>query len=408
MSIIAKRGSFKVVTLIILLSYFDQPKLFSFNESISIVAKNIKPGAYQLNQYLPILMNKRVGLVVNHSSMIEDIHLVDTLLKLKIDLKIIFAPEHGFRGNMEAGSHVIDGKDSLTGIKIVSLYGKKFKPNPIDLQGLDVVVFDIQDVGVRFYTFISTLHYVMEACAQNNVPLIILDRPNPNGHYIDGPLLDTNFRSFVGMHPIPVVYGMTIGELAKMIRGECWIKDCKKLDLKVISCRHYTHRSKVKLKIKPSPNLPNEFSILLYPSLCFFEGSVVSLGRGTDFPFQVFGHPKLKGTNGFSFIPEDRMEAQNPPLESKICFGTKLNSGNIDALFQEKKINLNYLISAFKELKMDTAFFLPNLFFDKLAGDNRLRKQILSNESETQIRNSWNKDLVRFKAMRKKYLIYSD
>lgn len=353
-----------------------------------------------------MLKSKKVGLVVNHSSLIHGTHLTDTLKSLGVNIEIIFAPEHGFRGDVDAGTTIEDGKDEKSGIKVISLYGKKYKPDPSELIDIDIIVFDIQDVGVRFYTYISTLHYIMESCAENNKPILILDRPNPNGHYIDGPVLDTAFKSFVGMHPIPIVYGLTIGELAQMIKGECWINKCENLNLKIIKCKNYTHSSRVVLSTKPSPNLPNERSILLYPSLCFFEGTHVSLGRGTSFPFQVYGHPKINIIPKFQFLPKSRSEAINPPWKDSLCFGVDLRKISLDSLLNYKKINLNYLLNAYKMLDGESSFFLKNNFFDKLAGTNQLKKQIINNATEAEIRKSWIKGINNYKSKSRKYLLY--
>jgi uncharacterized protein YbbC (DUF1343 family) len=366
----------------------------------------IIPGAAQFDQYIPLLKNKKVGLIVNHSSKINNTHLADTLLQLGINIKVIFAPEHGFRGDIDAGTKVENSIDQKTGIRIVSLYGAKFKPTAADLREVDMMVFDIQDVGVRFYTYISTLHYVMESCAENNIPLLVLDRPNPNGHYIDGPVLDTAFKSFVGIHPIPVVYGLTIAELAQMIKGERWINQSSKLNLHIVTCKNYTHNSRVKLAIRPSPNLPNELSILLYPSLCFFEGTNLSLGRGTPFPFQVIGHPGMKAKDKFSFRPISLVEAKNPPWKDSLCYGIDLRVLSIDSLYKEKRIRLDFLIMAYKNLNYSPDFFLQNRFFDKLAGTNILREQLIKRIPEKTIRQSWQKDIRIYKHKSKKYHLY--
>ena len=405
-SIMENRCVFKFRVLLWILLLFTSSKLFSFDHFNKDRSRKIIPGAERMNLYLPLLKSKNIGLVVNHSSLINGIHLADTLISLGIHVEKIFAPEHGFRGTVDAGTTIEDGRDFRTGIQLISLYGKKYKPDSTDLKDLDLIIYDIQDVGVRFYTYISTLHYVMESCAENEVPLLILDRPNPNGHYIDGPVLDTAFKSFIGVDPIPVVYGMTIAELAKMIKGECWIKECDQLDLKIIPCKNYSHSSKVKLDIAPSPNLKNQLSILLYPSLCFFEGTVVSLGRGTSFPFQVFGHPLLNSKYQFSFKPTSLPEAMNPPWKDSLCYGVDMREHEINPIYKEKKINLSYLLNAFNELGMDSTYFLKNNFIDKLAGTDQLRKQILNKQSEATIRKSWRKGLNDFKKRSKKYLLY--
>lgn len=406
MSTMENRCALKPILLIWILIAFAGSKLSAFNQMNAGKPGKIISGAEQLNKYLSLLKGKNIGLVVNHSSLISKIHLADTLTSLGVHIEKIFAPEHGFRGTIDAGTTIEDGRDEQTGIQLISLYGKKLKPDSADLHNLDLIIYDIQDVGVRFYTYISTLHYVMESCAEHQIPLLILDRPNPNAHYIDGPVLDTAFRSFIGIDPIPVVYGLTTGELAKMIKGECWIKRSEQLQLTIIPCKNYTHSSKVKLDISPSPNLKNELSVLLYPSLCFFEGTVVSLGRGTPFPFQVYGHPELKSHGNFSFKPVSMPESVTPPWKDSMCYGVDLRTKNMQVLFKEKKINLTYLIDAYNALGKDSAFFLKNNFIDKLAGTDKLRKQILQGFSEMNIRKSWEADLKAYKMKSRKYLIY--
>jgi uncharacterized protein YbbC (DUF1343 family) len=401
------RCNSKFVIFITAVLLIGSSKLFSFEQIQDLKALKIKCGAEQMNLYIQLLKNKRIGLVVNQSSLINGVHLADTLVASGINVVRIFAPEHGFRGIAEAGAHIADDKDTKTGIKIISLYGKKYKPDSNDLAGLDLIVYDVQDVGVRFFTYISTLHYVMESCAENNVALMILDRPNPNGHYVDGPVLDTAFKSFIGMDPIPVVYGLTQGELAGMIKGECWINKCNSLNLKVIACKNYLHSSKVKLDVRPSPNLPNDLAIALYPSLCFFEGTVISVGRGTSFPFQAYGHPDLYVNGCFRFTPVSMPEAINPPWKDSLCYGFDLRNMDLNALREEKRINLHYLLNAFKKLNIGQDFFLKNHFIDKLAGSDSLRKQILNQETEHSIRESWKNDLMKYKSKSKKYLLYN-
>ena len=366
---------------------------------------SLQVGAAQMESYLPMLKNKSVALLVNQTSMVGKTHLVDTLLKQNINVQKIFAPEHGFRGNADAGEHVKDGKDAKTGIPLVSLYGKNRKPSPAYLEGIDVVVFDVQDVGVRFYTYISTLSYVMEACAENNIDFMVLDRPNPNGHYVDGPVLKKGFESFIGLHHVPVVHGMTVGEYAKMVNGEGWLKNKIKCKLIVIPCKHYTHQTFYELPIKPSPNLPNIRSVYLYPSLGFFEGTQVSVGRGTTKQFQIYGHPDF--TKGdFTFIPQSRVGAKHPKHEGKTCHGFDLTKLSLDEFRTEGRINLNYLIHFYKNFEDKKSFFLKNKFFDKLAGNSTLRWQIINGKSEATIRKSWQKDLDLFKKKRAKYLLY--
>ena len=362
-------------------------------------------GAERVAFYHPLLKDKKVALVVNQTSIVKDKHLVDTLLKLGINIQVIFAPEHGIRGKADAGEIISDTKDSKTGLPVISLYGKKKKPLAEDLRNVDVIVFDIQDVGVRFYTYISTLHYVMDACAENNIPLILLDRPNPNAYFVDGPMLDPAYKSFIGMHPVPVVYGMTIGEYAQMINGEGWLTNKATCQLTVIDCKNYTHDSYYELPVKPSPNLPNIRSVLLYPSTCFFEGTTLSLGRGTDKQFQVIGHPKIK--SAFSFTPMPNEGAKDPPLNGQKCFGTDLSKVTTGSIIQSKKIDLSYLLDYYKKMTaLNEKFFLDNNFIDKLAGSDQLRTQILAGKSEQEIKKTWQAGLETFSKVRAKYLIY--
>ena len=366
--------------------------------------KDLKVGAERMEAYLPLIKGKRIAIVANQTSRIGTTHLVDSLYKLGIKIKSVFAPEHGFRGEQGAGEKISNGVDAKTGIRIISLYGKHLKPTKADLEGTDVILFDIQDVGARFYTYISTLQYVMEACAEQNKLLIILDRPNPNGFYVDGPVLDTAYRSFVGMNSIPVVHGMTIGEYAKMLNGEKWLKRKKMCSLKVIKVQGYTHKDLYQLPVRPSPNLPNMTAVYLYPSLCFFEGTRVSLGRGTELPFQCIGYPGFKGGN-FEFTPKDLPGiALNPPYKDSLCQGLDLRSATRDSVFT--RLNLQWLIQFYASYPEKEAFFIP--FFEKLAGTALLRKQIESGKNEDVIRKSWMQKLVQFKAVRKKYLLYPD
>ncbi len=374
--------------------------------------KPITVGAEQLDVYAPLLVNKKVGLVVNQTSMVADVHLVDLLLRKGIQVTTVFAPEHGFRGGADAGEHVENLTDKSTGLPIISLYGSNKKPNAAQLANLDVVVFDIQDVGARFYTYISTMHYVMEACAENNIPVIILDRPNPNGNYVDGPVLDLKYKSFVGMHPVPIVHGMTVGEYAQMINGQGWLKAGIKADLTVIPCKNYDHNRSYTLPVKPSPNLPNQRSIMLYPSLCLFEGTTVSVGRGTNMQFQIYGHPSLPNS-AFHFIPKPGPGSKHPKHNGKICFGKSFESLNPDDLFLQRKLDLSHLITTYNAFKIleevtgnEEIFFLENNFFDKLAGSDQLRKMIIAGNSEEEIKASWQNELEKFKSVREKYLIY--
>mgnify|MGYP000123699061 CR=1 FL=1 len=366
----------------------------------------LKTGAESTHLYLRLIKGKNVAIVANQTSVIfkkteskkqETRHLVDSLLSLNINVKKVFAPEHGFRGKADAGEIIKDGFDRKTGLQIISLYGKNKKPSTAQLKGIDVVVFDIQDVGARFYTYISSLHYVMEACAETGIPVIILDRPNPNAQYIDGPVLEMEHSSFVGMHKVPVVYGMTIGEYGKMINGEKWLKNGIQCDLKVIPLEHYTHETIYNLPIKPSPNLPNDKSINLYPSLCFFEGTNVSAGRGTEMQFQIYGSPFLT-ENIFSFTPQTNEGAKYPKYKNKICFGEDLRTTK-----NLHKLDLSFLIKAYKQ-NSSKQFF--NKFFTKLAGTGKLQRQIEQGMSEKEIQKSWKKGLETFKKVRKKYLMY--
>ncbi|MCR8666446.1 DUF1343 domain-containing protein [Aestuariibaculum sp. M13] len=369
-------------------------------------ANTIIVGANQTENYLPLLQEKRIGIVANQTSVIfktdnSYTHLVDSLVALKVNVKTVFAPEHGFRGKADAGEHVKDGIDKKTGIPIISLYGDNKKPKPEQLNNLDLVIFDIQDVGARFYTYISTLHYVMEACAEQNIPVLILDRPNPNGHYIEGPTLDIKNKSFVGMHPIPVVHGMTIGEYAKMINGEQWLENGIQCELNIIPVKNYTHQTPYSLPIKPSPNLPNEVAINLYPSLCFFEGTNVNAGRGTNNQFQVFGSPFLNSeVFKYSYTPKSNEGAKYPKHENKLCYGMNLTQTQ-----PLNHLNLQWLIKAYQNTKDKSAFF--NNFFIKLAGTDKLQQQIEAGLTTEAIEATWQNDLIKFKQTRKKYLLYN-
>lgn len=354
-------------------------------------------GADRLDLLLPLLSGKAVALVVNHTAMVGKTHLADTLLSRGVNLKKIFAPEHGFRGTADAGEDIKDGVDTRTKLPIVSLYGNNKKPTAEQLQDVDIVVFDIQDVGVRFFTYISTLHYVMEGCAESAKKLIVLDRPNPNGGYVDGPTLQPELKSFVGMHPIPIVHGMTIGEYAQMINGEGWIP--KKCDLEIVKLKNWAHTDAYTLPHKPSPNLPTQQSIKLYPSTCLFEGTVISVGRGTFTPFQLIGHPTLTQLP-FSFTPKsiDGM-SKNPPFENQRCHGLDLGNAVV-----KNQLDLSYLIQVYAAYVDKEKFFIP--YFDKLAGTTLLKEQIKQGLSEAAIRETWQKDLGLFKEKRKNYLLY--
>lgn len=357
--------------------------------------------AMQMDDYLSLLQGKRIGVVANQTSIVGETHLVDTLLSLGVDVRKIYTPEHGFRGTADAGAKVNSGKDEKTGLPIVSLYGKNKKPSPEMLQGIDLILFDLQDVGVRFYTYISTMTYVMEAAAENKLPVVVLDRPNPNGFYVDGPVLKTENSSFVGLHQVPVVYGMTIGEYAKMVNGEGWMKGGLTCDLTVIPINIYDRNAIYELPVRPSPNLPNWESVYLYPTLCFFEGTIVSIGRGTETPFQVYGHPNMRG--GFTFTPKSTSGASKPLLEGQRCRGENLVEFAHDYALNANQLHLEWLIEAYLQLK-DKSFFTN--YFRLLAGDKQLQRDIESGKSADEIRASWKNDLEAFKAIRAKYLMY--
>lgn len=384
--------------------FFSIIFFFSCSEkSRSQVESEVIPAANNIENYIDLLSDKSIGLIVNQTSQINGTHLVDTLASLGVNITKVFAPEHGFRGKEDAGATINNEIDSKSGLPIISLYGKKKKPSKEDMNGLHLLVFDIQDVGVRFYTYISTLHYVMEACAEYDLPLMILDRPNPNGHYIDGPVLQDTLKSFVGMHPVPIVYGMTIGEYGQMINGEKWLENGIQCKLKVIKCQGYHHDIPYDLPIKPSPNLPNYRSILLYPSLCLFEGTNVSVGRGTDRQFQIIGHPDLTQYD-YHFVPKSMEGAKYPKHQNIVCFGRDLSTLAVDSLRTAEKIDLSYLITMHKALGKD--FFVKNNFFDKLAGTYQLRKQLNAGSRDLEIRNTWKNDIEKFKTIRVKYLLY--
>lgn len=407
--------------LIVTISCSSKTKLNANEEAGTIsdttsLKRSIQTGAENFTVYLPLLKNKKVGIVTNQTGIISSlkinataipqnttseltkISLVDFLLEQNIALPKIYAPEHGFRGTADAGELIKDGKDTKTGLPVISLYGDNKKPKPEQLMGIDVMVFDLQDVGARFYTYISSLHYVMEACAEQNIPLIVLDRPNPNGAIIDGPVLEKEFSSFVGMHPIPVLHGMTIGEYAKMINGEQWLKNGIQCKLTVIPCLNYNHEMAYKLPVKPSPNLPNDQSINLYASLCLFEGTNVSVGRGTEKQFQVYGSPFLPKSS-FSFTPAPNLGAKDPMHNGKLCYGEDLSR-----IKKLNRLELLWLIKAYESTADKKAFF--NSFFVKLAGTKKLQEQIEKGITEPEIRKSWEKGLNDFKEIRKKYLIY--
>ncbi len=359
----------------------------------------IIPGAAQLELYLKILEKDNIGVIAHQASLVNaKTHLIDTLFSLGLNMKKVFAPEHGFRGNVDAGEKVADQKDPKTGLPILSLYGSNKKPSEKSLAGISIMLLDLQDVGVRFYTYLSTLHYVMEACAENGIPLIILDRPNPNTHYTDGPVLEEDCKSFVGMHPVPIVTGMTIGEYAKMINGERWLSNGIQCDLKVVPVKNYSHKAKYEIPLRPSPNLPNSKSIALYPSLCLLEPTVISVGRGTEMQFQIYGHPQLPETN-FSFTPRPNYGSKNPKLKDQICHGVDLRKFE-----NPEKIELKWLIQAYRDFPDKKSFFKKSFY--KIAGNKKLKKQLVQGMNEQQIRKTWEKDLEKFMIIRRKYLIY--
>ena len=361
-------------------------------------------GASRMELYLPSLKDKNVAVIANQTSIFNNTHLVDTLLTKGIHLKKIFTPEHGFRGTADEGAHINNSIDEKTQLPIISLYGKNKKPTAEQLNDIDIIIFDLQDVGTRFYTYISTMTYVMEAAAENNIPIVVLDRPNPNGFYIDGPVLEEENTSFVGLHQVPVVYGLTIGEYAMMVNGEYWIKDSLQCNLTVIPLGNYNRNNIYKLPVKPSPNLPNWESVYLYPSLCFFEGTVVSVGRGTEMPFQVYGHPQIESE--YSFTPK-QAEGRNKPLYCDTeCYGKQLQQYATSYKKNPSKLNLSWIIEAYNQLKDKENFF--NNFFVKLSGTKELQRQIENGLSEEEIRNSWKEELDKYKEIRAKYLLYKD
>lgn len=367
--------------------------------------ERIRVGAEKTDELLELIEGKSVAIVANQTSKVGDTHLVDTLIALNVDVKSVFSPEHGFRGDADAGEEVNSEKDSKTGLPLFSLYGSNRKPTKSQLKNVDVVIFDIQDVGARFYTYISTLHYVMEACAESDKKVIILDRPNPNGQSIDGPVRKEGYQSFVGMHPVPIIHGMTIGEYGKMINGEKWLENEVVCELEVLKCDNYTHDSTYSLPVAPSPNLRSDQSIALYASLCLFEGTIMSVGRGTETPFEIFGHPALSKypeKYNFEFTPASSYGAKYPKLKGKKCFGKDLSETNI----KNGELNLKWLIESFNDIDRNDFFITKNGWFDLLAGTNELRQQIEKGLTESDIRESWEEDLNVFRTIRAKYLIY--
>ncbi len=408
----------KKITLSLLSVIFTIYFAFSQNNT------QIIPGADRMEVYLPLLKGKKVAVFANQTSMVGNTHLIDTLVKAGINVVKIFGPEHGFRGTADAGEHVGDVKDKKTGIPVISLYGNHKKPTTADFEGVDILIFDIQDIGVRFYTYISSLEYYLEAALENHKPLMILDRPNPNGFYVDGPVLNMKFKSFIGMQPIPIVYGMTIGEYAMMLAGENMLsKEANAINafniktkpskdtpfhVTVIKCKNYDHKSKYVLPVMPSPNIKTMQSIYLYPSTCFFEGTVFSEGRGTDYPFQIFGHPTLPKTL-YAFTPKPNAGAKSSKYFNQQCYGWFINGNNEEILkIINGKIQLKYFIDAYKLFPGKDSFFLKNNFINKLAGNDVLQQQVKQRKTEAEIRKSWLPGLTKFKAIRKKYLLYKD
>ncbi len=394
-------ASGKVVTILMLFGL-----IFFLPDSTNVRAQStIAVGAESMEDYLPLLKNKQIAIVGNQTSLVNGKHLLDTLIQSGIQVKTVFCPEHGFRGTGSAGEKIADDTDAKTGITVKSLYGNNKKPAVKDLQDIELILFDLQDVGARFYTYISTMHYVMQACAEQNIAMVVLDRPNPNGFYIDGPVLQDSFASFVGMHKVPVVHGMTIGEYAQMINGEKWLGNNLNCKLTVINCKGYTHKSRYVLPVSPSPNLPNQRAVFLYPTLCFFEGTAISVGRGTSKPFQQYGHPLLLNSET-SFVPKSTIGAVNPPFMNEVCFGFDLSNNNDMPDSLQEGIQIDILLNAYANFPNKELFF--NSFFKKLAGNEVLQYQIKQGFTAQQIKATWQKELIDFKQIRKKYLLYED
>lgn len=392
-----------LTSCLILLAYVLTSGCSSSTEHLT---PEVKVGAERSEIYLPLLENKNVGLVINQTSVVDSVHLIDYLFEKGVNIKAIYAPEHGYKGNVERGEHFDGTTDPGTGVPVFSIYGKNRKPSPEMLEGIDVMIFDIQDVGVRFFTFISTLNMVMEACAENGIKVIVLDRPNPLGYYVDGPVLDPQFQSFVGLNPIPVIHGMTVGEYAKMVNGEGWLKDSIQCDMEVVKMENYTHATKYQLPVLPSPNLADMKSIYLYPSICLFEGANVNEGRGTYKPFQQFGAPYYTPKD-FSYVPKSiPVLALHPKFEGETCYGYDLSGMTISELQDIKQLEIKYLIDFYNKGNDKENFFTS--FFDKLAGTDQLRLQIIEGKTEEQIRASWQEDLEKYKLMRKNYLLYDE
>jgi len=404
---IIKGQNIALACILLLVSHCCSAQLMAKSDLITPDPASIKVGAERMEQYLGLLKGKKVAVVVNQTSLVKKTLLVDTLLSQGIKITKIFAPEHGFYGTADAGATIKNGKDknASASITIVSLYGKHNKPTDEDLKGVDIVVYDLQDVGVRFFTYVSTLHMVMEACAENNKPLIVLDRPDPNGFFVDGPVLDTNCRSFVGLDPVPIVYGMTPAEYARMLNGEKWLKDGKQCNLTCISVQGYTHKDLYELPVKPSPNLPNMSAVYLYPSLALFEGTVISVGRGTDTPFQVIGCPELQNAT-YTFTPESKQGATDPMYKGQVCHGYDLQQFGTVLMKNYQKLYFFWLKGTLKDYPDKSKYF--NNYFRCLAGTDKLQKQIEQGMSDDDIRKSWEPQLTNFKTIRKRYLLYAD
>lgn len=375
--------------------------LFVFSVVV-VSAQKVKPGAERPEIYLPLVWNKNVAIVANHTSLAGERHLLDFLLREKVSVKKVFCPEHGFRGDADAGEKISDQMDKATGLPVISLYGKDRKPTRDQMEGIDIVLFDLQDVGVRFYTYLSTMHYVMEACAESNIPLVILDRPNPNGDYVAGPVLKPEFRSFIGMEPIPVVHGCTLGELAEMINGEGWLSDDLRCNLTIVPAENYTHQTNYSLPVKPSPNLPNDVAVRLYPSLCFFEATHASIGRGTPFPFQVIGYPDPSIGN-FMFTPKSNPGAKNPLQLGKACYGDDLRTAGRDS-----KFSLSYFLMYYHRFRNEKDFLSSERWFNLLAGTDQVLKDIRAGKTLDIIEASWQEDLKKYIRLRREYLLYSE
>lgn len=397
---------FHLLLLLLLLSTEAKSQAIRYVWPRLVNYADILSGAERTALYFPLLKGKNVAVVTNQTGLVKSRHLVDTLIAAGINVVKIFTPEHGFRGDQDAGAWVENMRDKRTGLPVISLYGKHKKPKDGDLAGVEVILFDLQDVGVRFYTYISTMTYVMEAAAKNSIPVIVLDRPNPNGFYVDGPVLEPSHRSFVGLHPVPVVYGMTIGEYALMVNGEAWLENGLKCDLKIIPLKGYTRDMIFQLPVRPSPNLPDWKAVYLYPSLCFFEGTIVSVGRGTTKPFKIYGHPDLP-QQGFSFTPVSMPGAALKPLHmNALCYGEDLSPVAKTFARNTPGLQLKWLQNAHRQLSAQHTFF--NNYFDTLAGTKKLREQIVAGASDNSIRDSWKSDLEQFLTVRAKYLLYQD